>query len=227
MNQESIFLQYRCHTAQSGFSLLQLTMVLLASSILFGSLISVREFSTKFTARKLVAEMYEVRDMVHHYSERYGAIPGDDANASNYLPGAENAFPGYGPYFYRSGDGRIEGNWIGDREPRMFWQHVRLAGLAKGDPTKPDAFNAVGGRIGVTSDANLPTRPPGTRGLHAVCTSRIQGAIAAAMDGHIDDGNASKGQVWAAPEINLRHITKPTPTQPYSPFQTFTVCMAF
>jgi hypothetical protein len=125
------------------------------------------------------------------------------------------------------GSGAIEGAWDDGKddgtESYLFWQHVRLAGLAPGSTnTTADDYapvNAVGGRIGIQSAKPFT----GINGTYFVCSTGILGKYAKQLDIQLDDGNTATGSMMAGatptitaadPEANgiLLTIRRPTPS---------------
>jgi hypothetical protein len=224
----------RRHCKQAGVSLFETTFVLALFTLIGAGVLKGHGMIQSSTAKKLASEMQYVREMVYIYRERYQAIPGDDLYASRHVSGGISACSVFCGGI-NGADGLISGgynSWAGtygrsdSDEAGLFWNHVRLAGLAPGDASDPTARNAVGGRLGITSGPNLPTRPAGTLGLYSVCSSRITGDLAAMIDAQLDDGDATTGQVWAAVETNGSVIVA-TPASPYANGSNYTVCMAF
>jgi len=222
---------------QTGHTILEIVIVLFVASILILGAISGNYMISMSTAKKLVAEMREVQEMLYVYRTRYRAIPGDDEFASVHIAGATDTWSprNKGSSIYEGGNALIDGNgnWTSQNDPAdyesaMFWHHVRLAGLAEGDPSFHGAFNAIGGHLGVTSGTRIPTRPAGVRGLFNVCSSRISGDVARLMDAEADDGNATTGMMWGAPEPDHKTVvTTATAPQRYLDERRYTVCMAF
>ncbi len=101
------------------------------------------------------------------------------------------------------GSGIIDGAWNATAitsESFVFWQHVRLAGLAPG-PTDTAAGdyrpkNAVGGYIGITNAGNTPIT--GLRGSYIICSDAIAGKFAKQLDTTLDDGNTTTGSLMVS-----------------------------
>lgn len=216
---------------QAGMTLFETTIVLTLAGLLVGGAIGANHFVESATAKALVTEMLDVKNMLYVYRDRYGAVPGDDVLASTHVKNGTSAYnsTGYG------GDALIDANgsypWNSTSihsmsEAGLFWQHVRKAGLATGDSTVAPAENAVRGKLGITSNANTPTRPAGVGGLYTVCSSRITGRLAKMMDAQVDDGDGTTGMMWAAAETDLS-VNTPTLPNAYDDTKRYTVCLAF
>lgn len=214
---------------QNGATLIEMAVGLVVAALLTGTVLGTREWGDRMTAKTLIGEMTSVKFVLYAYRDRYGAIPGDDMNAATLFPTALI------PVDTRGNDGRIDsvagwpGNFVAPEhdESGLFWNHVRLARLDGGDPAQRYANNAVGGRLGISSDRNMPLRPPGVEGLYTVCSSSIRGDIARRMDSTVDDGDATTGVLWAALEAGDEAVTATIAATPYVRHGNYTVCMAF
>jgi len=126
----------------------------------------------------------------------------------------------------------IDGKWSDTTvasESYIFWQDVRLAGLAPGSTDTGNLNgdyiprNIVGGQIGVTDSAASPII--GLTGTSIICSDAIPGKIAKQLDVTMDDGNTATG--------SMRVIAAGT-TTPGNPTQTtnivddnrYLVCMS-
>jgi prepilin-type N-terminal cleavage/methylation domain-containing protein len=217
---------------QSGFTLVEIAIVLVIIGLLLGGVLKGQELVNSAKVKNLVNDFRSISSFIYAYQDRFRALPGDDRSAATHLNGGTKATT---PSEAHVGNARINGNWNSDArtdESFLFWQHVRLAGLATGTPdlTSGDYIprNAEGGRIGVTGDAIL-TSPPATAPYPAsfyVCSQGIQGRYARQIDTTIDDGNTQTGSVRAiidgsAKEGNAVEVTAGNDANLY------TVCMAF
>ena len=227
---------------QTGVSLVELSIVLAIAGFLWGSVFVVQSVVERATAHKLVQELISVKAMLYAYRERYGAVPGDDGRAAEHLPGAVSASGGTASRAFHD-DGLItSGNWqwatnhstltqyppelITSPEPALFWNHVRHAKLAQGDPLEFPVYNAVHGYLGVGDDG--PSEPLGVTGQYKVCSSAIDGHLAKLMDEKIDDGDATTGKVFAAVELLDAPVTSTRDApSPYVRGKNYTVCMRF
>ncbi|MCA1857100.1 hypothetical protein LE190_14355 [Massilia oculi] len=203
--------------------------------LIIGGVLKARSLRDLAQAGVLAREMRDVREMVRTYQERYKATPGDDPAASlHFRADVTNG----------DGDGWITNlivwptNWLtpsrSSDESILFWNHVRLAGLAEGNPNRGEALNAMNGQLRVVSftSANIPRKPAGSRAIrHVVCSGKIPGKIAKIMDQEMDDGNATQGIVWASAEANgeeiYANVFSPVFATPYTSHASFTVCMGF
>jgi hypothetical protein len=86
-------------------------------------------------------------------------------------------------------------------ESLLFWQHVRLAGLAPGptDITSPNLLptNAAGGTIGITNAQLSPVT--GLSGSFIICSNAITGKFAKQLDIQMDGGDTATGTMRVVP----------------------------
>jgi len=149
---------------QSGFTLIEIAIVLVIIGLLLGGILKGQELINSARVKNLSTDFRNVPVFIYGYQDKFRALPGDDIAAQSHV--GSTATNG-------DGDGVIEGNWNDDGDPTatesfLFWQHVRMAGLAPG-PTLTTATdyqqrNAVGGVVGIQS-----TAPP--RSTHATVST--------------------------------------------------------
>lgn len=187
---------------QAGFTLIELAIVLVIIGLLLGGVLKGQELINSAKVKNMASDFKNTQVYIYGYQDRFRAIPGDDSKASLHVGGADaTAVTG------TTGDGLITGEWDSvttTNESFLFWQHVRLAGLAPGPTTFADATqlaayqptNADGGRVGVQSVSTL-TEITGMRGAFAICSGGILGRFAVQLDTTLDDGETSTGSVRA------------------------------
>jgi prepilin-type N-terminal cleavage/methylation domain-containing protein len=178
---------------QSGFTLIEIAIVLVIIGLLLGGILKGQELINSARVKNLSNDFRNVPVFIYGYQDKFRALPGDDSAAVAHV-GTASITPGLG-----NGNGVIEGNWDDDGDPIsesfLFWQHVRLAGLAPG-PTALNApdyqqRNAVGGVIGVQGAAPFT----GMAGTYFICSGGILGRFAKQLDTQLDDGNTATGSL--------------------------------
>lgn len=191
---------------QSGFTLIEIAIVLVIIGLLLGGILKGQELITQAKIRNVVNDFNGTSAAYYAYQDRYRAVPGDDINAAGRWTGTKSG----------NGDGVVGGNYNdvnGASEAAYFWQHLRLSGLIAGATTdNSPPQNAAAGVTGVQGAGAL-----GFAGL-VVCSSNLPAKIAQAVDSQFDDGNASTGQVKgviSAGQGNAPAVTAVTPTVNY------------
>ncbi len=185
---------------QTGFTLIEIAIVLVIIGLLLGGVLKGQELINSARVKNLATDFKNIPVYIYGYQDKYRALPGDDKDAVAHL-GASAVQAASAT----AGNGTIDGAWnaTGAAESHIFWQHIRLANLAPGstaDPTGTDIHptNAVGGEIGVTNAAASPIS--GLKGSYIVCSDGIAGKFAKQLDITMDDGQTNTGsmQVTAA-----------------------------
>ena len=189
---------------QAGFTLIEIAIVLVIIGLLLGGVLKGQELINSAKVKNLSADFKNTPVFIYGYQDKFKALPGDDANVATHVTGGTACTPAAAG-LCAPGNGIIDGAWNATAitsESFVFWQHVRLAGLAPGptDTASADYLpkNTVGGTIGVTNAAN--TAITGVKGSYIICSDSIAGKFAKQMDTTLDDGNTAAGslQVTAA-----------------------------
>jgi prepilin-type N-terminal cleavage/methylation domain-containing protein len=181
---------------QSGFTLIEIAIVLVIIGLLLGGILKGQELINSARVKNLATDFRNIPVFIYGYQDKFRSLPGDDNAAATHV----NATAG------GDGDGSIEGAWnstTATDESFLFWQHVRLAGLAAG-PTATDAddyepHNAAGGRIGIQSTKPWATM---TSGSWFICSGGITGQYAKQLDTQLDDGVTNTGSMQAAASVD-------------------------
>jgi len=185
---------------QSGFTLIEIAIVLVIIGLLLGGILKGQELITQGRMRNVANDFQSMTAAINLYQDRYRALPGDD-------PGADVrwAVPGNAAT-KGNGDGVIGiassstfpafNSGTAADESRLFWHHLRLAGLVGGVTTAGDLGTAPppNSVSGVTGVQNLAFGIPGL----VICSSNLPAKIAQAIDIQFDDGNAKTGTVRGA-----------------------------
>lgn len=192
---------------QSGFTLIELAIVLVIIGLLLGGVLKGQELINSAKVKNLASDFKNTQVYVYGYQDKYKSVPGDDHRADANVGGV-NAATG-------TQNGVIQGTWLepgNTDESCVFWQHVRLAGLASGPSAAGDIDcgngntympkNAEGGVIGIqgVSDFNAAeglTGADALSGAFVVCSSQVRGSFAKQLDTMLDDGNTELGSVRA------------------------------
>ena len=204
---------------QSGFTLIEIAIVLVIIGLLLGGILKGQELITQGRIRNVANDFQSMTAAINLYQDRYRALPGDDAGAKDRWSTTDKG----------DGDGVFGGAYntacssTSATEDCLFWHHLRLAGLVGGANTdRTQAVNAVQGRTGVQNGGLGLVGP-------IVCSNNLPAKIAQAIDAQFDDGNATTGTVRGETITSLTAaLTATTPTVNYVDNGTnfYVVCKA-
>lgn len=220
---------------QSGFTLIEIAIVLVIIGLLLGGVLKGQELINSAKVKNLASDFRNIPVLIYGYQDRYKAIPGDQTQAAldlQFPPAgtATGCTPASATCSFTTPNGVINGAWNATTvasESFVFWQHVRLAGLAPGPTSTADAnyrpTNASGGFIGIQSGVTPPiTGPTALTGTYIICSDGILGRFAKQLDTTLDNGNTQTGSVMVTDTA-----TAPTSiaTGSVADANTYIVCM--
>ncbi len=190
----------RKKSIESGFTLVEIAIVLVIIGLLLGGILKGQEMITQAKIKNVVNDFNGITVAITSYQDRYRFLPGDDKGATARWT-IQNPASG-------DGNGVIAGNYnattagatpVAGEESNLFWQHLRIAGFVPGVTTGAGTGtqppNAAGGMIGVQNTV-APGVGLGFTGL-TICSANIPDKVASAVDIQMDDGNSQTGQVRA------------------------------
>jgi len=175
---------------QSGFTLVEIAIVLVIIGLLVGGVLKGREMITNAKIKRIENDFSGVSAAIFAYQDRYGVLPGDDPAAATRFSGtwrgADNG----------NGNGNISGGWSSTNnanESRKIWKHLRGSGLIAGPVDNTNASyqqpsNSFGGLIGI--DLNLYNLSG-----HNIVFGEIPGDIAQILESRGDDSVPSTGSI--------------------------------
>jgi prepilin-type N-terminal cleavage/methylation domain-containing protein len=230
-------LENRMKNNQGGFTLVEIAIVLVIIGLLLGGVLKGQELINSAKVKNFATDFRNIPLFIYGYQDKFKALPGDDRDAVGHL-GAGATQITLATSGGTAGNGAVDGPWNASSataESFVFWQHVRMAGLAAGstDIAAADYIprNSDGGIIGITSGINTPIT--GLRGTYIVCSQGILGKFAKQLDITMDDGNTATGslQVMANQSANQAAAVAPVPNTGTGTLiddaQPYTVCMGF
>jgi prepilin-type N-terminal cleavage/methylation domain-containing protein len=197
---------------QSGFTLIEIAIVLVIIGLLLGGVMKGQELINSAKVKNLATDFRNIPIFVYGYQDKYRSLPGDDAAVAAHNGGTPATTGG------TVGNGLIEGSWNSytkTDESYLFWQHVRFAGLTSGPTVIPAApaigdgyrpVNAAGGEMGLQSGTTAAATVPvfadaaktlPIRGTIIICSPNILGKFAKQLDIQLDDGNTAGGSMMA------------------------------
>ncbi len=216
---------WKYNNKQSGFTLVELAIVLVIIGLLLGGVLKGQEMIENGKIKNLQNDVKGVTAAYYAYRDRYNALPGDDTRALLRWPGIIPAVVA------GNGDGIVDtintwsacGTGAAATENCSFMQHLRLSGLITGAANPADPINAYGGVIRVVQN-NVAANTGVLVGLN-LCFGNLPDKAAEAIDASFDDGNPATGNVRAV--IGVGNIT-PLAAAPaggsYVAPNTYTVC---
>jgi len=187
---------------QTGFTLVEIAIVLVIVGLLIGGVLKGQEMITNAKLKRIESDNAGIAAAMFSYQDRYLQLPGDDGGASGRF---DVYSAGSSPLSVKAngdGDGVIGagGDWNATiipwtefgEETLKFFAHLRAAGLVPGggtDSTRPT--NAYGGQIGIQDGAlNISG--------HVTVFGAIEGPIAKILEGRLDDGQGDTGRIQSA-----------------------------
>ncbi|OGA37194.1 MAG: hypothetical protein A3G80_02870 [Betaproteobacteria bacterium RIFCSPLOWO2_12_FULL_62_13b] len=195
-------------TKQTGFTLVEIAIVLVIIGLLLGGILKGQEMITQAKIKNVVNDFNGITAAMNSYQDRYRALPGDDLNAATRwtsplaISGDGNgqlctgacASPPVSPNLYNN----AVATTVAAPEVNLFWWHLRLAGFVGGTTaagagsSASNPSNAANGLMGVQTGG-----PAGFFTSNMICSSNLPDKIGIAVDVQMDDGTAASGQVRA------------------------------
>ena len=174
---------------QSGFTLVEIAIVLVIIGLLLGGVLKGQEMIANSRFKSLQSDIEAYKAAFYTFQDRFGALPGDFAQASTRLNAA--APNGVAPV------GNIAGGTCSAaaEESCMVWQHLRYANLISGDPTLTGTNANPTHAYGATMQG-MWTQTFGGRAGVWLSVEDVPADAAARYDREMDDGNGSTGTVF-------------------------------
>lgn len=187
--------------AQSGFTLVEIAIVLVIIGLLLGGVLKGQELIENGRVKSAAADMNGITAAYTGYLDRYRKLPGDDGplttlqargaawTVTNMAPGNNNGVL----------EATAANAFGGGGEGGIMFRHLRAAGFLSGDASAAVAAllptNPWGGRVGVVNAPSIQGRPNANKLM--VCMSNVPGKAATALDAQLDDGRPDGGTLRA------------------------------
>lgn len=211
---------------QTGFTLIELAIVLVIIGLLLGGVLRGQELINSAKVKNMVTDIKNIQVQIYSYQDKFKALPGDDRAAVAHLGAGTTQLVTAGV-----GNGAIDGAWNATSgESFIVWEHIRRAGLSSGtvDPAAATyaPTNNEGGPVGVQSNPQLTIT--GLTGSYAVCSGGITGKLAKQLDVQMDDGATDTGSVMVATAVTGTTAATPVASTVTNFDSTkYIVCVAF
>ena len=179
---------------ESGFTLIEIAIVLVIIGLLLGGVLKGQELIQSARVRNLISHQDGVKAAYFGFLDRYRALPGDytTANATANIPGCGSCFGG-------DANGQITGS-----EAIHAWEHLSKAGFITGSYVSGSATptaattntpsNPYGSLVQLIYDNVYQDASPANR--HNLKTgANVPSDILAEVDRKIDDGLGNAGQL--------------------------------
>lgn len=177
---------------QAGFTLVEIAIVLVIIGLLLGGVLKGQEIITNAKIKNLESDFNGISAAIYSYQDRYRAIPGDDKNTETRWSTSVKK---------GNGDSKIVAKFDSttqDDESRLFWLHLRNAGLVTGSKSNQDQpLNAFGGITGVSNDSSSAANGGGGTTIPGLFVgfTQIPGNIAVILETQSDDQVPTTGSI--------------------------------
>jgi prepilin-type N-terminal cleavage/methylation domain-containing protein len=179
---------------QTGFTLIEIAIVLVIIGLLLGGVLKGQELITGARVRNFIQQQDGVKAAYFGFLDRYRALPGDYLNATATISGISTAACNSGN---GDGDGTIEAT---NNENILVWEHLARAGFINGTytcagtaTTATSPQNPYGQFLNLIFDNTYAANPAGSNRHNLQTGGNVPSDILAEVDRKVDDGSAITG----------------------------------
>jgi prepilin-type N-terminal cleavage/methylation domain-containing protein len=181
---------------ESGFTLIEIAIVLVIIGLLLGGVLKGQELITGARVRNFIQQQDGVKAAYFGFLDRYRALPGDYPGATANIANMSTAACGGGN---GNGDGSITAT---NNENILVWEHLSRSGFINGTYTcagtassTTSPTNPYGQVLNLIFDATYqsPSGITSTSRHNLQTGTNVPSDILAEVDRKVDDGNASTG----------------------------------
>jgi len=203
----------------AGFTLVELSIVLVIIGLIIGGVLSGRQIMLNAQITNAVNAIQGFEAQFQTYTQNYGAMPGNDANALVHFPNSSL------PSTVGSGNGTLAGSFDAspsqNSESVLLWADLRAAGLVKGAVSATQPTNPFGGIYGFQHGAFGSAFT-----TNVICLNSVPGDAAQAIDSRLDDGSSNGGAVQAMVSTDtVGEAVSGTVATSYNTSLTYTTCV--
>jgi prepilin-type N-terminal cleavage/methylation domain-containing protein len=150
------------HNASAGFTLVELSIVLVIVSLIIGAILVGRDLMSAAELRATISQVEKYNAAVNTFRTKFGALPGDILSSDAVAFGLFSETTLAGTAGHQDGNGLIEGGAIGATTPAgetlSFWRHLSDANLIDGALGLNPADSLINAGTGtVTATVNSPS----------------------------------------------------------------------
>jgi len=220
-------MDYRSRARQTGFTLVEIAIVLVIIGLLLGGVLKGQEMIENAKIKNAANDMNGVSAAYNSYIDRFRRIPGDDGPIGT-LAARGGSWTGITAAGNNDGVLNINQGQVftGGGEGVAFWQALKASGFISGNPADiglaalpNSAFN---GKLGVGTGVT----PAAGAAVRSVCLSQVPGKSARAIDTQFDDGVPNTGSVRATLGVAGANTAPGAAAATYTDDNQYTVCRA-
>lgn len=163
--------------SQQGFTLVEIAIVLVIIGLLLGGVLGGQQLIASAKVKSQIQQIKEISASVNTYQDKFGALPGDDANATTNTGVATLT------------NGNSGGTYSAAEGDQYIWEHLEAAGLLAG--YTPAAAGRFTNKFGL--QIFVRTNYAGLSGS-IICVA-VPNDVAIEIDRKMDNGDGTSGSM--------------------------------